>query len=480
MYNHSIMMPIALQVNPWPWGQGCPHLVDPALLTTPHLPVDAVSAMLPTETYTKYLSQAFWDTQFVKYGFPALKLLPDGGVLAVLDRQYWRQKDIEDVWGSTRGGWLVQALESLRGLGQALLHSYCRELILEKMEPIWVRKRFHYEFKAWPTRTAAFLRFLDKIRDDTEELHLVWQTFNMSQQDKEIRIDWHNRQYHDARLRDPEHIGEVLDWDTYHLRLRQQMSKVFAAMLGGYTDLHHHLLHEIRCVQNLAVDYVQQPPSSRAKLHRHYAGQLYRSIERFLEPAVGDYVANLEQLRSMFERGNALPDDVDDEIRRMRNFLQLDLNHLVKSKFFFSDDNVEVEGLDWRGELETVPRGRAKKKSASMKRMATKELLRAPPAVRQLVDKILGIIDVNKDEARREEEALTRDGIMERMQSDMKVVEPWGRKGDDGKPFWLLPTPASSSSTASASTMKTFVSRPPGATVKPWQAGMFYPSLRTL
>jgi len=467
MYNHSIMMPIALQLETWPSYEPFPHLDTPTTLKDYPLPVDSISTLLPSETYTKFFRQAFWQTEHAKYGYRALNLKPDNGALTVLNRRFLRMKDLIRVFGRTHGNWLLEALRFMKKLGHGLLHAYCSELMGEKMEFVWVRKRFHQECKVWKVRTRAFDKVLDKINSGRAELSAIWQAIHLPEADKLAKIANHNQLYQEALSRGENPVGGQLDWHTYHFRLRVQFSNAFNSLIMSHRDMHHHLLHEIRCIQTMVVDYVQQALSNRQTLHDRYVGPLYRIIEEDLEPSVQDTISTLDRLRTDLNASGSLSAEDDDTIQRIRTFLQLDLNHLAKSKFFLSEDNVVVDNLLWEGELETIPRGRAKKKSQTMKRMATKELCRAPPVVRRLVDKFLDIIEINKDEARKEDAARTRDGLMDAIKRDMKPVEPRKRGQKGGKPFWLLPTPTESPEPTGA-----MFARPgAGRDVRPWQAG---------
>lgn len=462
MYQHYLLIPIALQLGAWPGPRALPHNEDETILLDPPLPIDQISALLPSDAYNKFFTQTFWKTEYKKYGIQALKLHPDSASLTVLERLFSRRKDLTRLFGKSHGSWLVAALYFLRKLGHGLLHAYCHELMHEKMEFVWVRKRFHHDCRVWAVRMKAFDKFLEEICEHMSELINVWERLNLSDVDKATNIEKQNQVYYQECVRDMRPMDNMVDWDTYHLQLHEELEHVFNALMASYKQLHHHLLHEIRCIQTLAVDYVQQRPLNKVKLYMHYVGQLSAKIEETFEPVIQDILNTLEQLRDGFRDASVLTEQADDDLQRMHNLLQMDLNHFAATNVLISEDNVFTNGLSWQEHLETIPRGRAKKKSQTMKRMATKELLKAPPVIRKLVETFLRIIDINKDEAKNEEQSRSYERLADKMKQDMKA-NPHRRQMANRYPGWLLPTPSPEPTTAYA--------RPPGNPVPPWHTG---------
>jgi hypothetical protein len=260
-------MPIAIQLGNWP-TRNKPHVENASILVNPPLPVDQISTLLPTDTYTKFFDQTFWNSEFLKYGHQALKMHPDTRPLTILKRGYTRSKDLQRVFGKSHGEWLPMALGCLRRLGHGVLYTYCRELMYERMELIWVRKRFHHECKVWPSRNEVFDSIVDRIHRHTCALNSIFQDANSTEMEKLQKIDRENEEVFRAVMRgEIPHIQQSLDMKGYISRLLDQLSRTFNALIGSYRELHHHLLHETRCIQTLVVDYVQQTPLARAKLY---------------------------------------------------------------------------------------------------------------------------------------------------------------------------------------------------------------------
>lgn len=464
-------MPITILLGNWPTRHR-PHLEDEKILLNPPLPVDKISTLLPTGTYSRFFDQTFWNSEVLKYGHQALKMHPDTGSLTILKRGYKRNKDLQRVFGKSHGEWLSVALRFLKQLGHGVLYAYCREVMHETMESIWVRKRFHHECKVWPSRNEVFDKIVDRIHRHTSALYTILHDANSTYMEKLQKIDRENeaifRAVQSGEISD---IQQSLDMNGYISRLFHQLIREFNALIGSYKELHHHILHEIRCIQTLVVDYVQQTPLARTRLHGRYGGSLYTKIEEIFEPVIADILQTLEQIRQQFKSAAALTEELDDDIERSRNYLQLDLNHLSKTKSYLSEDNANIENLFWEGELETIPRGREKKKSQTMKRMATKEILRADPAIRTLVDTFLAILSMNSDDAKAEEDARSLERVTERIQKDLQANQQRKTQAA-GHPGWLLPTP---SRTPSRTPEQSGIGyhRPPGNTVPPWQAGKF-------
>ena len=60
-----------------------------------------------------------------------------------------RQKDLRCMFGKSREEWLRVCLGYSQKLDDRLLHSYRKKLMLERMEYVWVRKRFRREARIW-------------------------------------------------------------------------------------------------------------------------------------------------------------------------------------------------------------------------------------------------------------------------------------------------------------------------------------------
>lgn len=390
--------------------------------------------------------------------------------LTILGRAYQRKKDLRRVFGKSHAQWLCLALDYLLKLGHPLLYAYCRNLLEESMESIWVRKRFHHECKVWPRQTKIFDGIVDMVHRRMAAVSVALQDANSPIHAKVQSIDVENEQNRQAYLR-----GEIaqqppiLDMNGYCGRLYDVLCKHFISLVRAYLEMHHYLLQEIRSLQTLVVDYVEQPQNARQRLYDHYISLLYKKIEETYEPVVVESIKVLDEVQKQSISGNFLTQQLDDEIQRIRNYFQLDLNHLSKTKFYMTEDNILVQKFLWVGDLESIPAGRKRKRSDDLKRMAMKDLFRVKPEIRKLVETYAGILKVNiaddgKDDE-RQQNSLSLLRINERIQKDLKA-NPTRQAMAAGPPGWLNPTPA-------RTPVQTGFQPPPQRSVQPWQAGTF-------
>lgn len=467
LFKHHVLIPVALQLGTWPWNRARPHVRDRETLVNPPLPVDEISTLLPASTYTKFFDQTFWDFEFAKYGHQALKIYPDDPSLTLLSREYVRRKDLQRVFGKSHGEWLTIALESLENLNQGLLTSYCNDLMIERMEKIWVRKRFHHEARVWPHRNERFDRLVSRIDEDAVRLSGFLDKANLPESKKQLAIDEENTANDLAYRRGDQSPRPQLDMPTYLAQVSGYITETFYALMASYRELHHHLLHEIRCTQTLVVDYVQQCPLAREHLHRRYGGYLYAQIESTFEPKITFLIAFLSKVHNYFSAAHMLSpgDDIDTALQRHRTYLSLDLTHLQNTKQYLTPESIFPPSFTWTDTLTTIPRGRAYKRSETMKKMATAELLKAPPAVRKLVDTFLHILGLNSLAAQEQEDAGRLDRVVDKLRREMQANP---RRRDVATSIFT-PSP---SHTPEATGLP---HRPPPNNVRPWHAGMSDP-----
>lgn len=390
--------------------------------------------------------------------------------LTILGRGYQRKKDLRRVFGKSHAQWLTLAIDYLLQLGQGLLYAYCCNLRDEHMESTWVCKRFHHECKVWPRQTKIFDGIVDTAHRCMAAVSVALQDANSPLHVKVQNIDVENERNRQAYLHGQiAQPSPILDINGYCGRLFNTLCQHFMSLAKAYLEMHHFLLQEIRSLQALVVDYVEQGQNARQKLYNHYISLLYKKIEETYEPVVVESIKVLDEIQKQSMSGNFLTQELDDEIQRARNYLQLDLNHLAKTKFYMTEDNILVEKLLWVGDLESVPGGRKRQRSDDLKRMAMKELLRVRPEVRKLVETFAGILKVNiagdDKEEERQQKSLSLLRINERIQKDLQA-NPTRQAMAAGPPGWLNPTPTSTP-------VQTGFQPPPQRSVQPWQAGTF-------
>lgn len=379
----------------WPSPSFTPHdnWKDEALLRGCALPVDGLNVPLPADSYVKLFHQAFWDQQMGKYGHSALKLVPDKPTPTVLKRQYARKTDLTDTFGKARGEWLIIATSHLTELGLELISKYLRTSVIDMMESVWISKRWHWEKKAWPVRIKQLDRLKKDVQHEMTALEYLFNKINSLATEKADRVHHHNVAAGAAHLAGVYNSQSFLDNAAYARILVESATAQFSRLIGAYSEVHRHFLWEIRCAQNLVVDYVKQDVPARTHLWSQY-GQLFKTtLEGFVSDTLEPMLQDLHTVRTSFSNANALSPDVDVDLQRFAISFQLDVNQLKHTSAFFEHANITSTSLDWQGRLETIPSGRARKDSERLRLIAIKEILKQPRPIRKLVETYLAIIN---------------------------------------------------------------------------------------
>jgi hypothetical protein len=392
-FHHISISSIALKVDDFPYYNTAPYTHQEDLLNSA-LPVDGIGTLLPADCHVKLLNQKFWDHELRKYGHQALKLNPETPGLAVLSRGYHRRKDLIRAFGKRDGDYVHQCLRFLRALGAGYLWAYCRALMYENLESVWIRKRLHYDCRTWAARGQVLENLMKDFEDQSNVLWEAFQRVNTPEADKLQIIDQHNQEAHQAFLQGEVPTQPWLNLSTYNTGLVNDIEREFWKLVVICNEVHQACLFEIRRCQSVVVDYIQQEPDVRQVLYDRYCQGLFNLIEDPWEKVIERLVSALRDLVDVFLKSGALTAMVIDEINRVSTNLILDLNHFGRTKAFLREENIRTGYPSWEGQLETVPRGRAKKLSETMERQATKEFNRAKETVRALVTNFLHILDV--------------------------------------------------------------------------------------
>lgn len=388
-------------LDAWPCARPNPHEPEKTILTQPPLPVDTLMTPLPVKAWTKLYSQQFWDCDYKKYGHHALKLVPDRPVPALLGRNYKRLRDLKRIFGDGEGHWLHIALGKLSAAGKTTLYIYLRELVNDRLEHVWIRKRFHHECKVWSHRNDKLDELLDRSQELSDQLASNFQALNVEVLKKDRFITQHNLAAVGAAVAaedsDEDDNLRLLGIEAFTQTLLQEAEESFDELIGSYENLHHHLLIELQHTQCLVVDYIQQEPNDRKVLYDRYGYYLHELIEQCFEHALDQAIQHLGDLKQLFNDVGGLTPRVRADIDRVRTTLQVDRNNFVECKVYLTSDYIDrVEG-GWRGKFATVPSGRYKRRSKFMEKLAIKEMLQSEEAVKGVVEMIGTILDRHKD-----------------------------------------------------------------------------------
>lgn len=241
----------------------------PVWLTDPPPSVVGRDTALPVTMLSRYHDQRFWSAEFRKYGHQALKL----------SRHRWEgrplkshfkymlvsRRDVVRAFGSTRAfRWMKSARETLVAAREYALAAYMMNLARNVVESDMMRRRLHYEKKAWPRTDAKLTRLrreVNRIRGITT-----------------ARLDDYMAMRSVLPL-DTEEVGR--DLEEYLTQTRQ--------LLIQCKDLNRLLGEEVQYLQYLVLGVLKQEENSRTRL-QSYMDVISERINRVLEPAANTII----------------------------------------------------------------------------------------------------------------------------------------------------------------------------------------------
>lgn len=381
----------------WPGARADPHSLGGRVLVKPPLPVDSMVTPLPAQSWSKLFTKHFWEHDYRKYGHRALKLVPDKPVPTVLNRHYKRLRDFKRIFGKGEGHWLYYALTKLQLVGRGTIHTYLRELVNDRIEHIWVRKRWHHDCRLWSYRNKKLSKLFDAAEDWSRELAKHFKIINGSAMDKTKSVMDYNNRVMGAMVAGVAGVGQILDMEAYTNMLLQQLDADFNKLIAAYEAVHQHLLVELQHIQSLVVDYVQQKPEDRQTLYDRYGIYFYEQIRDTFEDTLGDALGHLDRLAQLFSNAGGLTPQIEADIKRVRTSLQIDKNHFAQTKVYLQRDYIQRVDEGWRGRFATVPSGRYNRRTKAMEKLAIQEMTQCEEPVQKVIEMFGRILNKHTD-----------------------------------------------------------------------------------
>lgn len=472
------LLPYELGMDKWPNSNPNPHKANFSFLTHPPLPVDSLITPMPVKSFSKLFTTHFWDCDFRKYGHHALKLTPDRPVPTLLNRQYKRVKEYKRVFGRGEGHWLYLALMKIRFVGNSSLYLYLRELVNDRLEEVWVRKRYHHECKLWPHRNSQLNKLLAKAEARSEELARLFKLVNTTSNEKFAAIQEYNERVLGSRPGRLQWSEVAMSKHQYLESLLRNLQLAFTELIKAYERIHHHLLTELEYTQSLVVDYVKQTPSSREMLYDRYGYYLYENITNCFEHTLDESMMHLDDLKKLFDATGSLTPEIAADIDRVRTTLQIDRNHFAETKIYLEKDYIGRVEDGWRGKFATVASGRQRNRTAMMEKLAYKDMMQAEEPIKEVVRHIGVILDRHKSVfavGKAQDEDLAA-----KMEKDLKVnrercIKAAGAPGWRGLTTNILGPNENSMGDAVPRYPNYAMPTPMSTDVPPWTPGKFVP-----
>ena len=292
------------------------------------------------------------------------------------------------VFGRGEGHWLHLAINKINRARKPTLYVYLRELVNDRLEEVWTRKRFHHECKMWPVRNKKLSTLVEKSQEQSDDLAAHFTRINESEAEKWAAVHDHNMKVFGSS---PNSGKTAISMESYIRSLLKDIQDSFNKLIACYDRIHHHLLVELQHAQSLVIDYVRQPPVARKVLYQRYGYYLYDNIVYCYEWCLDDCIGHLGNLKQLFGNSGGLTPENSADIDRILTSLQVDKNNFTETKAYLHTDYIQRVDDSWRGKFATVPSGRYKQRTAMMEKHAIKEMLQSEKPVRDIVERI-GII----------------------------------------------------------------------------------------
>lgn len=221
----------------------------PVWLTDPPPSVMGRETAIPVTMLSRYHDQKFWSADFRRYGHQALKLSRHQweGVPLRSDLEYKLiiRSDVVRAFGSKRAyRWMRLAYQTLVQARETALATYMMGLSRSVVESVMMRRRLHYEKKAWPRTDAD----LTRLRKEVTRL-----------QDTATR-----------RLNDYRALRTVLPFDMADIgRAFQTYMEQVRLLFAQCKKLDRVLGEEVQYLQYLVLGFLRQEEHVRAWLQNY-------------------------------------------------------------------------------------------------------------------------------------------------------------------------------------------------------------------
>ncbi|KAI1077882.1 hypothetical protein F5B20DRAFT_245791 [Whalleya microplaca] len=381
----------------WPFGSDEPW--GPILGGTFY--PENYSIPVPLDYMAKFFTQNFWDVEFPKYGWEALKIWPTDRVHKVsMYETVSTSTEMSQYFGASRYGFLRAVFSLLKVNGFTILSVYLSSSIKDLMRPQILLKRWELEVKTWNDDRlfplpGLFRRLVGKLN---RSQIVNSQKLGDSLQGYGRYIEkWTKDSKGDVNHPPPMGIDQwKQDIDTEWNNLFREGGEIMVLL----SQTHRELQTELAYMQRMIVDYFQLDQKQRAKV---YSGQGY------LDPGpmgqAFDRMSTYRQrskniamtIHGLAQQEWVLP--IRDQYERWANLFHSSFTRYSELlDMLTSGKEYRVGDVTWKANLTAVPSSYWRNRSDRLRQLAHQEYLRADPRIRGVLDDFDKVVYTFKNE----------------------------------------------------------------------------------
>ncbi|KAI0114333.1 hypothetical protein GGR51DRAFT_577369 [Nemania sp. FL0031] len=377
---HLVPLPIALGVESYPsaaghWRQGAP---GPVVLYLRPFSLDYMA---------KFFRKSFWDEEFEAYGFPAVRMRPDDLPTMVLVSEPTGTSIRMDrnTYGKDTAAFLRAVVEILSDSRQKVLAGYLSALKLEVQYRRQWATWWRHEIGNWEEETLYPLgASINDLKSHMDEASIINELYFADDQPARYTY-WCSQQAE----------GDVIPFVEWEKELVESWREYFR--YGGWLmqrllAVHNDMHDDLGMLQRMVFHYLSVKPDGVAMYIRAEGaedtavGRIYHRLANFLRHA-----EDIVQLIGRVAEQPELVDIKDKWLQWEARFESHAEQYRELSKLFVDGTETAVGWwtIEQKAKFKRLPSGDWKHISERYKKMAYRDYIRAPAAVRDTIDDYL-------------------------------------------------------------------------------------------
>ncbi len=386
MFQHHQFSAFALALASWPSNNVLPHWPKGMQLLNPPVPLDQHFTLMKMPELGAVFQTAFWNNRYVKFGHACLKMNYPTPPLTTAN-VFFRHRDKKRVFGDVASRWMRCAYTKLIRARESVLAKYLRDLEDDTMSYLLTRKRWHHHAKYWERARKELAEAEADLTMGEREVVLAVLDFQQTHEERLVKL-----------ATDPTVGPGVIDIDTYGRQLQNALASALKAVLPLYLEVQRVCLMSVQRCHNHIIEYVELQPVDRVMLHDRYGKYLKLIFETNYRQTMLEVEANLKELLDTLAKLNIGDDDkayMNETINDLLQRVQMTSNHIVTVIKYLEADPLG-EFLTTTPLYRSVGMHNHRRLLDVGQRAAIREMARAPPPIKAVVEKFLEILGESK------------------------------------------------------------------------------------
>ncbi|OTB03825.1 hypothetical protein M426DRAFT_12121 [Hypoxylon sp. CI-4A] len=396
-------VPVILRLSHWP-QERVPirkGYVSGGVVTYDPAPVNDYRIPLDIDYMAKFFTQKFWDDDFIKWGWEALKWSPETRLLKNTMSQVWLNHALaKEVYGEAEWEFIKFVEFILARNGLVILAEYLKTMYWEVLMPRAFSDIWLAEIHSWKSPEAFPLmgsyHAFSRVIASAQNIHGVYrQNRNGQVQEFQNYMSSFHPTYPGERPQDFEtwkHTVTIL-WTEHFRDGGRLMSQARATF--------RHMMKDISIMQRMVFDYLNMRPEARASVYSGYReqdsgpiGSAYRRLKFFQEVAgaTADLFNNLCTL-DIFQPTWVQWREWESRYTSCRVMYDELLGMLAQKA------TVDRTDVKWKTRFGTVPSSEWRSGYERLRVLAHREYIRVDPRIREVIDEFVRVVSRAKEAA---------------------------------------------------------------------------------